>query len=162
MTAETPLTVAAFAKALAAAESAKDGTVRKMMDALLAPLYADFKVLELSLAAKTAECERLSVQLADALMDVAGGIESAELARLREDAERYRWLLNNATRMSEPLYDRRPHSHAVTGHRVSVIVSFVGDYQSTPWATQDTFNAAIDAARREGSDVPTARESAAG
>lgn len=64
-----------------------------------------------------------------------------------EDAARWRWLLENATRMSEPLQARRPNSHAITGHRVSLIVDFKGDHTTAPWATTEAFTEHVDMER---------------
>lgn len=61
------------------------------------------------------------------------------------DAGRYRYLLENSTRMSEQLVNAK--TGAQTGiHRVSIIVDLPG---AAPWATQETLSAAIDEAMNE-------------
>lgn len=63
-----------------------------------------------------------------------------EDAAVERDALRYRWLMANSFRMSEPLYDAGAGG---AGHRVSVVCDVEGE---APWATVSAFNAAIDAA----------------
>ena len=52
---DTPRTKAIFEKALAAAERAKDGTVKQMLDALLGAIHDDVSQLERELSAKERE-----------------------------------------------------------------------------------------------------------
>lgn len=85
-----------------------------------------------------AKCDRLEREAAQ---------RSGPDEQVAADAARWHWLLDNATRMSEPLEDRRPGSRAITGHRVSLIVSFKGDYRSAPWATQEMFTEYVDMER---------------